>query len=43
MKIYINGNLIKSELIIKKIDSENDSDLDDEFKVEKNLQKSEKA
>ncbi len=42
MKIYINGNLIKSELIIKKIDSENDSDLDDEFKVEKNLQKSEK-
>ena len=42
MKIYINGNLIKSELIIKKTDSENDSDLDDEFKVEKNLQKSEK-
>ena len=44
MKIYINGNLSNSELIIKKkTDAENnDSDLDDEFKVEKNLQKSEK-
>ena len=44
IKIYINGNLINSELIIKnKTNTEdNDSDLDDEFKVEKNLQKSEK-
>ena len=43
MKIYINGNLINSELIIKNKSTENnDSDLDDEFKIEKNLRKSEK-
>ena len=42
MKIYINGNLINSELIIKKKTISEKIDLDDEFKVEKNLQNSEK-
>ena len=42
MKIYINGNLINSELIIKKKTISEKIDLDDEFKIEKNLQNSEK-